>query len=249
MLLFCRSLVIVLLLSGLGPFASADDIQQATVESRLRDALRNTMLQLRDAQGQVATLQATQAQSDKDNADLKAKIDALNTQVATLTKQSANDRAVSDQVIADLKTQVARQADEIKRVNEALTEWKAAYNQVSQLAEAKEKARADFALQAALSQRTVEDRERKNLALYQLGNEILVRYEKFSLGEALGAKEPFAGLTRVKLQELVQDYKDKLLDQTAISGQPIGSSGVPPPAVPAHANQESSSLPKGPPKT
>ena len=57
--------------------ARAQDAAPETAESRLRDALRSTMLQLRDAQGQVATLQASQAQSDKDNAELKAKIDTL----------------------------------------------------------------------------------------------------------------------------------------------------------------------------
>jgi hypothetical protein len=57
-----------------------------------------------------------------------------------------------------------------------------------------------------------------------MGSEILTRYEKFGLGEAIGAKEPFTGLTRVKLQELVQDYKDKLLNQTVKAGQPLDSS-------------------------
>ena len=51
----------------------------------------------------MATLQTTQAQSDKDNADLKAKVDALNTQIMTLGKQSADDKIASDKTIADLK--------------------------------------------------------------------------------------------------------------------------------------------------
>jgi hypothetical protein len=65
----------------------------------------------------------------------------------------------------------------------------------------------------------VADRETKNLELFKTGNEILDRYEKFSLGDALGAKEPFIGITRVKLQEFVQDYKDKLTAQKVAIGQ------------------------------
>jgi hypothetical protein len=65
----------------------------------------------------------------------------------------------------------------------------------------------------------IDDRETKNLALFNLGNDILTRYEKFSLGDALGAKEPFTGISRVKLQELVQDYKDKISDQRVTPGQ------------------------------
>jgi hypothetical protein len=175
----------------------------------------------------VVTLQATQVQSDKDNADLKAKIDALTAQVAALTKQSSNDKAASDKAIADLNSQVTDQASQIARLNQALAEWKNAYNQVAQLATAKEEARAKLAFQAALLQRTVDDRETKNIELYKTGSEILTRYEKFGLGDAIGAKEPFVGLSRVKLESLVQDYKDKLLNQTVMSGQP------PDPAIPA----------------
>ena len=204
----------------------AQDATQETTESRLRDALRNTMLQLRDAQGQVATLQATQAQSDKDNADLKAKIDALTAQVASITKQSADDKTASDKAIADLKTENAGQATQIAKLNDALGAWEKDDKQYIQLAKDKEAARAQLAGQVIILQRVIEDRERKNIALYNLGNEILTRYEKYGLGEALAAKEPFTGLTRVKLQELVQDYRDKIADQRA-------TPGTIPPAPPA----------------
>jgi hypothetical protein len=46
-----------------------------------------------------------------------------------------------------------------------------------------------------------------------LGKEILERYEKFGLGTALTAREPFVGTTRVRLQNLVQEYSDKLSEQ------------------------------------
>ncbi len=177
------------------------------------------MQQLQDAQGQIATLQATQAQSDKDNADLKGKVDALNTQIASLIKQSADDKAASEKVIADLKSQNGDLLTQIGKLNEALAAWEKDDKQYVQLAKDKEAARAQLAVQVILLQRTVDDRETKNLALFNLGNEILTRYEKFSLGDALSAKEPFTGLTRVKLQEYVQDYKDKLSDQRVTPGQ------------------------------
>jgi chromosome segregation ATPase len=212
-----------------GP-VTADDAPQATTESRLRDALRNAMQQLQDAQGQVATLQATQAQSDKDNADLKAKVDALNSQIASLTKQSADDKAASDEAIADLKSQNTDLTTQIGKLNDAVAAWEKDDKQYVQLAKDKEAARAQLAVQGILLQRTVDDRETKNLQLFSLGNEILTRYEKFSLGDALGAKEPFTGLSRVKLQEFVQDYKDKISDLRVTPGQT-------PPAPPAASSQ------------
>jgi hypothetical protein len=49
--------------------------------------------------------------------------------------------------------------------------------------------------------------------LFKTANEILTRYEKFALGEALLAKEPFTGIARVKLESQVQDYQDKIADE------------------------------------
>jgi hypothetical protein len=212
----------------------ADDQPAAsTTETRLREALRDTMLQLHDAQNQLAALQASEAQNEKDNADLKTKVDSLNAQIAALTKQSADDKAAADKTIADLNAQISDQAGQLTRLNQALAEWKNAYNQAAQLAADKEAARAKSALQAALLQRTIDDREFKNLELYKTGSEILDRYEKFGLGDAIGAKEPFVGLSRVKLEALVQDYRDKLLNQTVNSGQPPDLS-IPPSPPSAH---------------
>jgi hypothetical protein len=211
------SIVVLILLSpGAG---RADDAAQATTESRLRDALRATMQQLQDAQGQLATLQATQAQSDKDNADLKAKVDALNAQIASLAKQSADDKAASDKALADLKSQNGDLTTQIGKLNDAVAAWEKDDKEYVQLEKDKEAARAQLAVQVILLQRVIDDRESKNLALFNLGNEILTRYEKYGLGEALAAKEPFTGLTRIKLQELVQDYKDKISDQRVTPGQ------------------------------
>jgi chromosome segregation ATPase len=217
------SFLTVVMLVALMLAASKADDAPATTESRLRDALRNTMLQLRDAQNQTITLQAAKDQADKDSADLKAKVDTLNAQITALAKQSAEDKETADKSIAGLNAQVADLTGQIARLNDALKQWKDAYNQTAQLAATKEAARAQLAMQAALLQRTVEDRETKNLELFKTGNEILTRYEKFGLGDALGAKEPFVGLSRVKLETLVQDYKDKLLDQTVTSGQPLSA--------------------------
>jgi DNA repair exonuclease SbcCD ATPase subunit len=222
----------------------AQDDQQDAELTQMRQKLRDYAGQLQDAQNQIVTLQATQAQSDKDKADLQAKVDALGAQLKTVSDQAAADKADMGKQIADLQAQAADQKGQIDRLNEGLKEWKDAYNQTAQLAATSEAARKQYAMEAAILQRTVDDRETKNLALYKLGNEILTRYEKFGLGEALEAKEPFVGLSRVKLETLVQDYKNKLLDQAVTSGQTAATSlqpasapapGAPKPAASANA--------------
>ena len=146
-------------------------------------------------------------------------MDALSAQLKTVSDQASADKTAAEKSIDDLKSQVTDQKGQIDRLNDGLKQWKDAYSQVEQLAASREAARAQYATQAALLQRTVEDRETKNLALFKLGNEILTRYENFGLGDAMTAREPFVGLTRVKLENLVQDYKNKLLDQAVTTGQ------------------------------
>jgi chromosome segregation ATPase len=248
---------ILFLLFLLAPLAlealQAQDANPQDAElTAMRAKLRDFAGQLQDAQNQVVTLQAQDAQDQKAKADLQARADALSAQLKTVSDQAAADKADMTKQIADLKADVADKTGQIGRLNDGLRQWKTAYDQTAQLAATNEAARKQYALQATLLQRTVDDREVKNLALYKLANDILTRYEKFGLGEAIEAKEPFVGLSRVKLETLVQDYKNKILDQAVTSGQapatslqpvspapaprtskPAASSDGAPPAVPA----------------
>ena len=173
------------------PLGAADP----AVDNRMREALRNTMLQLRSCETEKATLQAAKAEADEVNKRLAAKVDSL---AATSSKA---------------EKAVAEQDAEIEKFKAAIEKWQAAYQQATDLAGKKESERAKLAANVILLQRQVEDLQRKNASLFNVGNEILTRYEHFGLGDALNAKEPFVGITRVKLDNLVQDYRDKLADQ------------------------------------
>ncbi|MGC3989374.1 MAG: hypothetical protein QM796_06785 [Chthoniobacteraceae bacterium] len=76
-----------------------------------------------------------------------------------------------------------------------------------------EQQRSTLAAQNIVLQRRVDDLENKNMELFKTGNEILTRYKNFGLGTALLAREPFVGVTKVKLENLVQGYNDQLLNQ------------------------------------
>jgi len=172
-------------------------------ETKLREALRNTMLQLRTAETERANLQAAQAENEQKNKDLTARIDAL-------VKQAAEDKKNLDEAtskISDQDAALARLRIDLGKSQEAL-------KKAAELAKTREEERAKLAGGIILLQRRVADLETRNMALFKLGNEILERYEKFGLGTALTAREPFTGLTRTKLENLVQDYQDKLSDQT-----------------------------------
>ncbi len=185
---------------------------EAASDARLRENLRNTTVQLRDAQSHLATLQAA-SQAAKDESEQKTKL--LTKQVEELIKNAKADKDAADKALATLKAANSAQADEIGRTREELAKSKATGEAAAALAAAKEAERAKIAADLVAAQNLLADREAKNLALFKTGNEILARYEKFTLGEALGAKEPFVGTTRTRLENLVQGYQDRLLDQRA----------------------------------
>lgn len=193
-------LTAVLFLAATEPVSRAADAGGA--EAKLREALRNTMIQLRTAETDRANLQAAQAEADQKNKDLTAKVEAL-------IKQASADKKSMDELnakISDQEAAFARLKEEFGRSQESL-------RQTTVVAQTKEGQRVKLAGDVILLQRHVTDLQTRNMALYKLGGEILGRYEKFGLGTALTAREPFTGLTRTKLENLVQDYQDKLSSQ------------------------------------
>ncbi len=176
------------------------------VEQKLREGLRNTTLQLREAQNQTAAAQAAQAESER-------KIKELEARVETLNKQAVADRNTSANMISDLKTQVQEQSAVNQAYLVALAKWKKSYTEVTTLAAKKEAERFKLEIKAAKLSQQVEDQKLKNIAMYKMGMEVLDRYEAFGLGDALLSREPFVGTTRVKFQNLIQIYADKLADQ------------------------------------
>ena len=173
-----------------------------TVETQLRERLRDTMLQLRASETERAALQAAQAESADEKKALIEKLEAI-------TKE-ANANKLAAKAVDSLKSQVARQDKEIAQLKEAIESCR----QAAELARNKETERAKRVDEVVIElERLVADRQTKNLALYKIASEILQRYQQFSLGDALKSREPFIGITRVKLQNLVQDYQDKLLNE------------------------------------
>lgn len=191
----------LLLATGLTAAEPASDGTAA-----LRGALRDMKLQLGAAQSELAALQATQGALADENKSISVKYEALK-------KQLAAEKTVADKSAATLAAQLAEQKQLAARLNAALEKSKAEGEKAAQAASIAEAQGAKLTTDNVVLERRVADREAKNLALFLVANEILSRYEEFSLGNAIRAKEPFVGLTRTKLENLVQAYQDKILDQ------------------------------------
>lgn len=192
--------------------ALAQEEDEALV--KLRDTLRKTTLQVRDLQGQIATFQAQKIQDDAKIADLTAKLEKL-------TKQSAADKTAADQTIAKLREENAAQDARNAKQLEAIAAWKKSYEAL--LAKAKEidAKRAELQAYKAEADRKLADYRAKNKVLYDLGKEILRRYERYGLGDAILAREPFIGVSKAKFETFVQDNNDKLDDHKVSQVDPV----------------------------
>jgi len=200
-LIILAGLAAVLLTGTLG---AADQANPA--EARLREALRNTMLQLRTSQNDGAVLQSAKGELEKKNKELED-------QVKLLTKHEIEDREVAKNTIQGLNSKLDEQARNLEQLKRDFEKVQADYKASVVLGQKTEAGRKQLEEQNIVLTQIVADQKTKNGEMFKLGREILLRYEKFSLGEALGAREPFVGTKRVQIESYVQDFQDKLTDQ------------------------------------
>lgn len=194
-----------LLLAMLLPLSSVR-AQQEGAEAKLRENLRAVMLQLRNSETERATIQASMV-------DLEARSKELAAELESLKKEAAANQEESVKSIETLKGKVDERDKEIGGLRVTLDKWTTDHGKILKIAQMKEAQRAELASKVILLDRRVADQQRRNASMHKLGVEILDRYEKFGLGQALTSREPFVGLTRVKFENLMQDYSDQLADE------------------------------------
>jgi hypothetical protein len=206
------------LLAGLLAAAGSLNAQDAaaTAEARLRENLRATTLQLRTAQNDLA---AAQAARDA----LAAEQKAVETELEKLKKQLVADRVENDKTVAALKSAAAAQAADLAAAIEELSKTRASLAKVVDYAKKTETERNELASRVARLETQSEDQIARNVALYRIGNEILDRFAKFRLGDAIGAREPFIGVARAKLETQVQEYGDRLMSQRIKTAEPASA--------------------------
>jgi ABC-type transport system involved in cytochrome bd biosynthesis fused ATPase/permease subunit len=198
-------ITLLILLVGPLPLRAAEKIDPAT--QKMREALRNTMIQLRDANAKLATAQAAQTEAEEKNKELQGQLEEL-------TKKSTSEKKTADATIEDLGTKLTASELQVNHLTESLGKWKLGYAKMAEYAKATEGKRAELASKIVILDRRIADQQLRNAEMYRLGNEVLDRYAQFGLGTAISAREPFVGITKVKFQNLVQDYQNKLTDQT-----------------------------------
>lgn len=230
---------VLLILTGLTTLgACTASFADEAGEARMRDMLKQAVLQQRAAQDE--------------NTALKIQLDSLKAQLSQQTAKPAAPAA--DKADDKLKQKVAQQEQAIEQLNRQLAQAKqqsaaSLKSSTDQLGNAQqvlrqvqaEKAqlesscRSQFGAQqektAQLESRVqlldqqLAENEQKNQALVSISQELLTRYKQKGVFTALRTQEPLTGLSRVKLETLTQEYNSKIRQQTVTAVHPadIGS--------------------------
>lgn len=162
-----------------------------SLEDRLRDQLRATLNELHELQDQQASLQAQKAAAEQER-------DALKTQLAGAQAKLAH---AGDSGAA--KAEARALAGE-------LAQYKVAADQANGNAQTAQSDRDKLKATLADAQKALGGCADKNAKLLKLGNEILDAYQQFDVGEAIAANEPFISIHRVELENMAQDFDDRL---------------------------------------
>ena len=186
----------------------------------------------------IRSLQASQSQLKAENAKLLADKAAADDARAALERRLAGDR---DRVQAQSRRQVGEKESTIARLERELAQArKEASDTGERLKQAEgqrqaESMRTQEALarikdqEALLAQGATDSRDLagrltacrgNNIALSGITSDLLTAIERGGYGDALVRTEPFSGFKRVRVETLLQEYRDKVDDQrTSLGGR------------------------------
>ncbi|WP_207760389.1 hypothetical protein [Herbaspirillum robiniae] len=182
--------------------------QGQSMEERLRAQLRATTTQLQEAQNELAALKASGQGVRPAGAKAEApaaEADELRKELAALKSQLASERSTRQQG-------VVAQQQALAKANEQAGQYRSAYDGLLKIARASENERQRLAGEEKQHQQAVAMCTEKNVKLYSVGQEILQAYENMDMGTIMSARQPFAAQSRVKYEQIAQEYGDKLYE-------------------------------------
>ena len=190
-------------------------LAQESPEARLRDLLRKTGAELRAAQDGQSALQASLDQEKQKSAALQKQLDDLNAHPPEPAKPS-----MSEEDIARLQADLGQSKAQLQEMRTGLKQWQDAYQKAAEIARAKDAESKTASMRASESARQADVCMATNTKLIDVANDILHLYRGQNFRSLLlSSYEPVLGLKKVELENTIQDYEDKILDQKYIPGR------------------------------
>ena len=210
----------VALLAALLLIAPLFAVAQQAPDKAAERKLRQQQAQVQTLQQQVQEAQAAKAKADADKARLDTEKAAVEGKFARQAQEipraqgalrKANDELKAAAAAkAELVAQVAaleKQLAETKRLSEATHSAKD--RALAQALKIRDTELAEVQGRSEANGKQVLECSDKNQRLVRLNAELLDRYRKKGVGDALAQREPIFGFSDVQMFNLVQDYRDK----------------------------------------
>lgn len=196
--------------------ASANSDNKA---SREREALRRAQMQLQQVQEQVSTLAQEKAGLGKELERFRSQAKAAQGKLRKAERGLADEKIRAEQLAREaeaLKQDLASTRSRLADTEGKLAETTKTLSQIQQTLARTEADKRALEGVKVRQEKEIAACEGKNLKLYQIGRELMTRFEKKTCGEILAQKEPFTGLKRVEVENLLEEYRDKLDEQKLI---------------------------------
>lgn len=197
--------------------------EEGEVEAKLREALRNTMLQVRDAQAKTAEMEAAMVAS-------QAETEKLKKELAAAQEELVEERNIAANQATELRAELGVRDDKILGLEAQVAKWQKDYAALIQQARKMQAEAGQAKARNTVLERAVAEQQVKNIEMKQAADEILDRYSKHSMGATILAREPFISVNRAKLQTIMQDLETRVRSASI----PLGANSppMPKPAAP-----------------
>lgn len=221
--------IVILLVAVTTGLTSAMAEETGAVEAQLRDALRNTMLQLREAQAKTAEMEAASVQAEMAAEKAKKETAAVQAQLVEERNNAANQATEQRAAMAQIE-------DKAIALNAQVTKWEKDYRALTERARKAEYELAKAKGRNTVLERTAAEQQVKLAEMRTIADEILDRYAAHSFGRTMLAREPFISVNRASLQTIMQDLETRLRAAN-LPGSPQAPAPANAAATPAPSNR------------
>lgn len=226
MLIFNKTRLPVLLMLLAGGAAQAQGQKGQSMEERLRAELRNVTAQLQQTRGELEMLKAKGVPAAKAAPMAAPASDGLKKELARSQSQLAQERAQRERLAAEQQ----RSAAAAQEAAANLAQYRQAGERLAATGKQIEAERARLDGEVAAQRSALARCESKNTQLYAAGQDILRAYEGLDVLDVMKARQPFAAQSRVKLEQIAQQYGDQLYQGRFDARQTSDTPAAPAPA-------------------
>jgi DNA repair exonuclease SbcCD ATPase subunit len=195
--------LVLFVITGVSTALAADSDTRA---AREREMLRRAQEALRQSEEQNNELGHAKADAEQKLKDAAAQLDS-----ARKTSRSALSALQSKlQAAAAAQTDLTEQ---LERAKQQIAQLTSQQQDTAKRLGAREAELNQTQQDLQLSKTENASCEAKNLKLYEYSDELVSRYQKKGVWAALAQKEPVVGIKEVGVENVVQEYREKLASQ------------------------------------